>query len=212
MKMETECLPSINELRTKAASTTVPLSLRIKESTKALFDVQADEAKATTNSLINKLLDFYAEQFIANRMADREAKKMLLRNHLEIAAKKAYTLDYETLLSEAIELHRFDLYHYGIFWGVKGDVRDSLIKECAMWAEGKGEPKQHFKEVPMDFFTINAMVRVIATPFEREARVGEREYPDGTPLIGCWIRIDYWIMLMAIIVAYETIVTTVENR
>lgn len=87
---------------------------------------------------------------------------------------------------------------------MKGDVRDSLIKECAMWAESKGEPKQHFKEVPLDFFTINAMVRVIATPLEREARVDEREHPDGSPLIGCWIRIDYWIMLMAIIVAYET--------
>ena len=202
--MDEKYLPNINKLCTEATSTTVPLSLRVKESTKALFDTNADKIHVSTNALINSLLDLYADQVIARTMTAREANKLTLRRHLEITTKKAYTLDYETLLSEVVEINLLDPHQYNIFWGARDGALKELIKECAMWAEGKGRPKQHFRDLPLDFYTRDATVRLIATPFERKASVDVREFPDGRPFFGCLIRIDYWIVLIAILTAYET--------
>lgn len=194
--MEFNELPDINQLKTVAASATVPLSLRVKESTKALFDIEAEKAHLSTNALINTLLDTYADRCIASTMTERESKMQILRRHLETTAKKASSLDSETLLREIIEL-----YHpMALFEGVNSASTDMLIRDCAMWSEGR---LTHFfeREHPY-FFTMDGVVT--AVHLKKPASI-EVEYDDliDTPCIDCYIRIDYWIALMAILMAYE---------
>lgn len=195
--MDITGLPSVNELKTLATSTTVPLSLRIKESTKALFDVEAQKTGCSINTLINTLLDTYAERYIKENISQQESKKQILQRCLETAAKKAGTLDLGTLLQETI-----DTYHpEALFENQIGDAdQEDLIRDCIAWANGR--PTRFFKYDAPYFYTVDGVVTATGLPETARIKTTLNELENLTT-VDCYLRIDYWIELMAILQAYE---------
>ena len=105
--MDTECSPNVNNIEFIAGNSTVPLSLRIGESLRAIFDAEAKKSGLSTSALISTILDSCADSFIAGTVPMPRNNLQILEHHLETKAKKAYILDFETLLADTIMLHPF---------------------------------------------------------------------------------------------------------
>lgn len=218
--LDLNILPDIETLSTLAASTTIPLSIRVKESTKALFDTQAQKINCTTNTLINSLLDLYADSYIKEHLTRQEVKLQLLQRHLVITAKKAGTLDLDTLLRETIETYRpkalFDGMgvEHSVYLELEDNItisipalkatdatQEDLIRDCVAWAEGK--PTKYFGDGDPRFFTVDAVVTAVG--LTEIATVKELPIDEADLMVtNCCLRVDYWMALMTILHAYET--------
>ncbi len=116
MKNPFEAMPSPFELANKGKSATVTMSLRIKQTTKDFFDKQAkmiadgEEAesnkedkdksgKTSASSLINTLLDWYAESY--TQQVAKTPISTVLRPYLVKMAEKSAAMDDESLIYRA---------------------------------------------------------------------------------------------------------------
>lgn len=121
MKEPFGAMPSPFELANKGKSATVTMSLRIKQTTKNFFDQQAkmiadgEEAesskddkeksgKTSASSLINTLLDWYAESYM--QQAAKMPVSTALRPYLEKMAEKVAVMDDESLIYRAFRSGR----------------------------------------------------------------------------------------------------------
>lgn len=106
-------MPSPFELANKNKSTTVTMSLRIKQTTKDFFEQQAKiiadseasegdkekSSKTSASSLMNNLLDSYAESY--TQQAAEAPITTVLKPYLENMAKKILKMDDESLIFRA---------------------------------------------------------------------------------------------------------------
>lgn len=221
-------LPALNELKVNATNQTTQLSLRVKETTRALFEVEAQRCGLSTNSLIGELLDTYAENVIRREIGSNESKLQIIERYLENVAKKSSQLDTETLLREVVEQYHPGELFEGMYYegsepfefAIDGkkviipptvtdetQTFDVLIKDFAMWAEGR--PTQYFKNSEPYFFVADG--DVCAIPINLPSRVEtEHLLPEDLQKFGldqssiyCYLRADYFVVFMSIILAYE---------
>lgn len=120
-------LPTIDELAERGKGTTVTMSLRVKESTRAFFDEQArrvqggvagegEEKRITASALINSLLDSYAENyaFLTRDVQEQRAMEKMRRS-LENMVGVIRRVDDETLLRRVMRDSESE------------DLRDNLV-------------------------------------------------------------------------------------
>lgn len=108
-------LPTIDELAERGKGTTVTMSLRVKESTRAFFEEQArrvqgsmagegEEKRMTASALINSLLDSYAESY-AFLKQDVQERRVIekMRRSLENMVGVIRRADDDTLLRRVMQ-------------------------------------------------------------------------------------------------------------
>lgn len=118
-------LPTPQELAKKARDITVPLSLRVKENTLAVLDGLAEASGIKTGSLINSLLDTYAENY-----RNGYAQTLPIRNYLEKTALKFANLGNESLIIKVANNRRWEE-GAGVLcetWDGDFDVKDALYE------------------------------------------------------------------------------------
>lgn len=95
MKKDNFSLPTPQMLIKKAKEETIPVSLRVKESTLAVFNKMAEDAGIKVGSMINTWLDFYAQNY-ANSSDD--VSKEVMVQYLKKNAEKLLKMDDEELI------------------------------------------------------------------------------------------------------------------
>lgn len=204
--------PPINNLLRHSSDQTVALSLRIKDSTRSLFDLEAQKSGSTISALVNNLLDDYAEQYIARSLNQREINQQTLRRYIETIARKAGTLDTENLLRDTIVEYRPD----ALFENFDTD-EEKLIRDFAMWA--KNLPTHYFnQEAPHAYFPHSV---ITAVPPEKSARVEvDRflspseldEYDIKCPTIDVYLPAPKWLIAITILSAFSTKIQQLLNQ
>lgn len=227
-------LPALDNLKSNANNQTTQISLRVKETTRALFELEARRSNLSVNSLISELLDTYAVNVIQKSISQSKSKLQVLEHYLENAAKKAGQLDSETLLYEVIERYHFDALFEGMYYSSNSEPAETiingekinfsaakidesqtfkvLIHDFAMWAEGK--PTHYFGDSYPYFYVADGIV--YAVPLDQPARVETNcnlapeemlQFDIKRSSIDCFLRADYFIIFMAIISTYESKLT-----
>ena len=176
--MDNSNYPKLNDLINNTKSQTVGISLRIKESTRAVFEQEAEQNSLSVSAVINQLLDDYAENYIkANQQLTAINEQILIR-FMETVAKKAGSLDPETLLRDTIEEYRpealFENSGELVMQAVSNikvnsepilaptsiTSEEELIRDFAMWASG--HPTRFFNSDPPYFYDNVGVVHALA--------------------------------------------------
>lgn len=169
--------PNLKELIQNTSEQTAGISLRIKDSTRSLFELEAKKYHTTISSIINNLLDDYAKRYILEKYRQKTINTQTICRHIETAARKASTLDLETLLRDTMENYQpealFEL-NYGVETCIikKSDGTlqfktdkscaasdDQLIRDFAMWATG--HPTHFFQQNPPYIFFADGVITAL---------------------------------------------------
>lgn len=165
--MQDNFYPSIDTLSKLANEQSVALSLRIKESTRSLFDALAKQNNTTVSALANSILDHYATRYIATNQDQAALNRQTLRRYAETVARKAGALDPETLLRDTIiEYHPEALFEESQVIFPLAD-EEKLIRDFGMWA--KGLPTHFFNQKTPFVYIPHGVVH--ATDIVESARI-----------------------------------------
>lgn len=206
--MEKNSYPSVNNLLRQASEQNTTISLRIKDSTRSAFEILARKDHLNLSSVINTLLDDYAENYINTTLQQDQADKQSLRRHIENIARKAGSLNPEILFLDIANEYRPDALleqHYALFPGVS---IDEYARDFATWASN--HPTHFFQsETPYIYFA-DGIIHAI-NPFQ-EASVAtdytttKANVLDGIDLkcLDLYLPAWQWAIVVTIISATES--------
>lgn len=209
--------PDLKQLTENASDQTVGISLRIKDSTRSLFELEAVKRHTSTSAIINNLLDEYAKRYILQNYQQATINRQTIQRYVEIAARKAGTLDIETLLRDTITNYApealFESNHnIEAILVQKSDGRlellsddshaisdDKLIKDFTMWANG--HPTHFFQNNPPYIFFGDGMITALP-PFTHASADTVTDSSDNTSYINLFLPAPKWLIAVTIISAF----------
>lgn len=209
---------------------TVTMSLRIKETTKAFFDEQAatfssdgseastdealaetgEESKApkarvTSSSLMNNLLDRYAESF--SDQSPAEVAMRNLRSYLTGLAPKLAQTDDATLIKR---IYRDNFYDEFLFaYGPENVIAENVVSAMALAVTPDCEVAKDVDRVYVTAEYCDSYSEIVLSDSANNAYI---EYPqdatDGKPIFNLIIPRDKAVLVMALVDAYNRKFTT----
>lgn len=95
-----------------------------------------------------------------------------------------------------------DIYHPEALFEsqIENITQEDLIRDCTEWANGR--PARFFKNDEPYFYTVDGVTTAVGLSETAHVKTTFNELENLTT-VGCYLRIDYWIELMAILRAYE---------
>lgn len=223
-------LPTPTELANMSKVKTVTMSLRIKETTKAFFDEQAatfssdgseastdealaetgEESKApkarvTSSSLMNNLLDRYAESF--SDQSPAEVAMRNLRSYLTGLAPKLAQTDDATLIKR---IYRDNFYDEFLFaYGPENVIAENVVSAMALAVTPDCEVAKDVDRVYVTAEYCDSYSEIVLSDSANNAYI---EYPqdatDGKPIFNLIIPRDKAVLVMALVDAYNRKFTT----
>lgn len=131
ISLEKPNLPTPQQLAKRAKDATVPLSLRVSEETLATFDGLAEQLGLKTGTLINSLLDSYAEIY-------RDGATLPISKYLSKRASKLASEDDDSLLIKLYNHRNLDN------TGVLMELSDNLDLEWLLEAFHQGSDEVYY--------------------------------------------------------------------
>lgn len=189
--MSTKDLPGLKDLARKSRDETIPVSLRVKERTYAVFSATAEQYGTTAGSMINRLIDAYAEKH-----SDSNSENLIVKNYiLRFAAKIANFNEMELamLLSSYVsEVH----FKKGLY---RREDANKLIEDLAAIARSRRTTVPEDAELP-DITLSGYFAPTIRAMYGKEARF----YKDFD---GQWYFVEVpakkWLLTANIFNAYD---------
>ena len=209
--------PNLKQLTESTSDQTVGISLRIKDSTRSLFELEAKKHHTSTSAIINNLLDEYAKRYILQNYQQAAINHQTIQRYVETAARKAGTLDIETLLRDTMANYAPEALFESnrnivpiIVQKSDGSLEftsddshaisdDELIKDFTMWANG--HPTRFFQDnQPYVFFT-DGMIIALPPSVPASAETITNNY-DGDSYINLCLPAPKWLIVITIISAF----------
>lgn len=225
--METDSLyPDLKQLIENTSDQTVGLSLRVKDSTRSLFELEAEKHHTSTSAIINNLLDEYAKRYILQNYQQATINRQTIQRYVDIAARKASTLDIETLLRDTIANYApealFESNHNiepiliqkpdntleFSFDDSRAINDDTLIKDFTMWANG--HPTHFFQNNPPYVFFADGVITALP-PFAHASTDTIIDDSDGSSYLNLYLPAPKWLIAIAIISAFFQKNTELNN-
>ncbi len=209
--------PDLDQLARATNDQTVGISLRIKDSTRSLFELEAQKRHTSISAIINSLLDEYAKQYILQNYQQKAINAQTIRRYVETATRKASTLDTETLLRDTMENYHpealFELNHNIeslILQKPDGTLQfttdtshavsdDELIRDFTMWANG--QPTHFFAQNPPYIYFADGVI----TALPPHAHASVKLITNGTvntSYLELYLPAPKWLIAITIISAF----------
>ena len=179
-------LPSLDILARSAKESTIPVSLRVKEKTHAVFSYYAKQHNTTVGSLINELLNDYV-----SRIEGIDYNDIILDEYIDKKAVKLSRSNDDELLTRIIQSGLLDNYkeNPGAFFR---DIREMAKPETNNNYENSSDDGLYPRVVLGD--SLNTM---IVANFDKEASL---DYDDESYILA--IPAKKWVLATAILVSY----------
>ena len=184
-------LPNLKDLARKSREETIPVSLRVKERTYAVFSGLAEQYNTTAGAMINRLIDIYADKNNETDSEDLIVKNYILRFASKIA--NCNEMELAMLLSDyASEVHfKKSTYH-------KEDAK-ALVEALAAIARSRRTTLPEDADLP-DITLSGYFAPTIRAMYGKEARF----YKDFD---GQWYFVEIpakkWLLVANIFNAYD---------